>query len=412
MLALCLLALLQDDVDRWIRDLGGDLNAREEAERRLKTAGDDAVPALRKAAQSADPEIAARARNILACLDRTRRVRELLSPGKPLTLEIPAEDPIALRTLLERIASHFGVALDFDETLSPFAWSGRLDGRGLLETLDRLSGDVGFAFSSGPGVIFARKGDPDRSPRDYAMSFKISAPAAGRRTSNRRGESSASAWIELEAFHQSGAVELSADDFAIHSVRFDTGESVVIPWDDPEARKKFAPGSGWGKGRLDVFLPDPPASATSIRRLRGSLRIAAPAAYDTWTFERLEAGTTVTSAGVTAILDGVDRGTYDGVDVVTVRAHLKGDPLGQRRRPDRAEAGDVIVLSKDGKPAPPSTGWRTPHRWGLGYRDAAVESRFLVPKGAAFEPATVVIRLAREWETVDVPFEIRDIPLR
>lgn len=67
---LALVLLQSADIDRWIADLGAEKAAvREAATESLKKAGKEAAPALRKAAESKDLEVAARAKAILIAVE-------------------------------------------------------------------------------------------------------------------------------------------------------------------------------------------------------------------------------------------------------------------------------------------------------------------------------------------------------
>ncbi|HTF57902.1 MAG TPA: HEAT repeat domain-containing protein [Planctomycetota bacterium] len=102
MTALLSLALLVQSeprqIDDLIRDLGDDLiEVREKAQRALTQIGASAIPALRKAVASDDPERALRARAVWLRFDRGERQREhdakelaaLLEENRPPDLEKP-----------------------------------------------------------------------------------------------------------------------------------------------------------------------------------------------------------------------------------------------------------------------------------------------------------------------------------
>lgn len=70
LVTLLLCSLLLQDVDEWIRKLGdSDADARDKATQALIKAGESAVPAVKKAAESKDLEVAARAKAILFKID-------------------------------------------------------------------------------------------------------------------------------------------------------------------------------------------------------------------------------------------------------------------------------------------------------------------------------------------------------
>src|SRR5947209_212661 len=61
----------EDEVGRLVRQLGSDLFAeREDASRRLQALGEPALEALHRAADSDDPEVRRRARDLVAVIER------------------------------------------------------------------------------------------------------------------------------------------------------------------------------------------------------------------------------------------------------------------------------------------------------------------------------------------------------
>jgi len=66
-----------EQLEQWARDLGSDdFQEREEAQKNLAAAGEAAVPALKRAAKSDDPEVRLRAERLLAPLGRNDRLLE------------------------------------------------------------------------------------------------------------------------------------------------------------------------------------------------------------------------------------------------------------------------------------------------------------------------------------------------
>lgn len=111
-LALC---AQEDDskakIDKWIADLGSeDFEAREKATSELKKIGKPAAEALRKAAESSDPEVKMRAKSILEAIEKAEKKPKPDRSGASISVQIvngdatyvvtPAEgDPITFQKL-------------------------------------------------------------------------------------------------------------------------------------------------------------------------------------------------------------------------------------------------------------------------------------------------------------------------
>lgn len=98
-MSLALALLLQNaDIDRWIADLGAeDAAMREAATENLKRAGKDAEPALRKAAESKDLEIAGRAKAILAALEPPPLVKAEREASAPVRERLKGKITLSLK---------------------------------------------------------------------------------------------------------------------------------------------------------------------------------------------------------------------------------------------------------------------------------------------------------------------------
>ena len=68
-----------DRLDRWTRDLGADdPDVREQAQKNLQEAGAAAVPALKRALESSDPEVKIRAGRLIQAINDAAEVREII----------------------------------------------------------------------------------------------------------------------------------------------------------------------------------------------------------------------------------------------------------------------------------------------------------------------------------------------
>ena len=89
-----------EQLDKWASELGADdFNVREEAQKNLAAAGQAAVPALKKAAKSKDPEMRVRAERLLAPLTRGDRLVEAAQKLGSTDWEVVSK---AIDVLLER----------------------------------------------------------------------------------------------------------------------------------------------------------------------------------------------------------------------------------------------------------------------------------------------------------------------
>lgn len=411
--ALLLLALAPQDVGHWIERLSdADPDARDEAALRLKAAGDAAIPALKRAMEGADSEVVRRAKDLVAYLDRTRRAREILATGPAFSIEVPKEKPLSLGELLARIGKHFGTPVDVADAARERPWSGAIAGAKLLQALDRITREAGLAYAVVPGRVQVMEGKPHRGPADYPGSFKVSVSDV---TTTRRSDfekATTRVQFAVEALHQSAVVTVPASALRLTQVEYDTGEVVKIGAGDEKERERYRYDAR-DFCRLGVLLPDPPAAARSIRSLKGELVVRAPALYDSWTFDRLEAGAEVEGAGAKARIVSLDRGEREGLAHVTLFLSVRGPGFGEKRMNGIGEMGRVLLLSKEGEEAPVPIN-AVPRLLWTGYSGefTQVEARFLLPKDSPFKPARAVLKVAREYETVELPFELKEIPFR
>ena len=406
---LCGVALQEaGDPRAWAKDLGSDdPQKRDEATRRLRALEDAAIPALTEAARSPDQETAVRAKEILAYLNRTRRARKLLAPGPLLTLEIPEDRPQKVSELLKRVGNHFGVKVAPGRAASSRTWSGRLKEVTLLEAVDRLSAAAGLSYSVTPGEIRFRAGRHVAFPADYVGSFKVMIRSVSLRSTNEFFRSSSTLSLTLAAVHQTGLIDVKPSSIRVEQVEFDTGDTVKIP-QAPDIR-----GPAYdGYGNPLIHVRKAPAGAKVLRSIRGTLVVTAPASFRKWTFRRFEAGEKTREKDGLATLLTIDRGTYNKMEYLTVFISIEGETLGSKTLQGVGEVGSVRLISKTGEPAPAPPSWPPRHVWSAHARTVEVEARFLLPPGADFEPGSLVLRIARDYETVEEPFEIRDVSIR
>jgi hypothetical protein len=393
-------ALLLQDPAEWIERLGDDdVLRREEAVRHFKSMGEDARPHLEKALK-AGGDAAAQAKAILEYLERTRRARAILAIGSPFSVEAPREKPAKLADVLAQLARHFGLELDAAPELADVMWSGRIEKAKLLPALDHLAGDAGLCCSVAGTRLVVSRGKFVARPADYPGAFRVTALSAALERHNDFEKPSRRATVALAAAHQSGLVDVPAASIRAESVEFDTGEVVKV--EPPKERESFA-----DPDVLTVALKDPPDGAKSIRRVRGTLVVKVPVAWETWTLEKPEAGAKAKTAAGEAAIEGFDRGTYEEADTVTLFVVVRGDAMGPELLQRVGASAAVELVSKEGKEAPTSSEWPARHRWSGHWKTIEVEARFVIPKGSGFQPAKAVVRIPKELETVELPFDLR-----
>jgi hypothetical protein len=113
-IALLLALLLQDPADL-IRRLGSeDADERERATAALEKAGPAALPELRKALATSDPEVASRVRTLVSRIERAERVRAAVPESRRLTLK--AGD-VKVRDLLKSVTDQTGYTVRLGDDL-------------------------------------------------------------------------------------------------------------------------------------------------------------------------------------------------------------------------------------------------------------------------------------------------------
>ncbi|GEM_PF-6415349 len=403
LIGLCVLA---EDGDWAWRLASDDTEARERAVLELEALGDDAIPIARALLGSPDPEVAARAREVLEYLDRTASARRLMAIAGRYSIDAPVDHPRPLGEVLREAAARFEVDVDVPPSLSDRLWSGAFQDLKLLQVLDRVCGDAEVAYAVAPGRVDVFEGKPLQGPRDYPGPFRVLVREIWVTAGNDFERVTSTLAFKLEAVHESCLLDRPSAAVHVDRVEYDTGDSADLA--ALRKAKQDAHSSPWEVGRFSVM--DPPASATALRSIRGRIVIQAPTGYDVWTFDEVAEGAVVKSVDSTATLLSLERYERDETTCLALFVRITGERLGDGRLPVLEEAGSVSLLSAEGTRAIAVRGWPVHHSWNAYWQTVECEARFAYP--AVTPPSKLVVKLPIGYETIELPFEIRDVRFR
>ncbi len=398
-----------DDAD-WARRLASDDAAeREKAVADLESLGDDAAPIARRLLDAGDPEVAARAQEVLAWLDYTAAARRLLGVLGRFSIEVPQDHPKPLGEVLRELGPRFGVQVEVPQKVSDLPWSGAFHDLKLLQALDRICGDVGVPYALAPGRVEVFEGKAaSPPPRDYPGPFRVRVRGAGFQSGSdaTQGRSWSLVTITLDAVHEACLLEVPPSAIEVDVAEYDTGDLLDV---GALRRAERHPWRG-RDGGAEVRLPEPPAGAKAVRSLRGRLVLDAPTTYDTWTFDEVVKGAEVKGDRGQATILAVERYKDREAECIAAYVRITGEAFGQDRIGGAQVAGRVSLLATDGSAVPNVPWWPDHHAWTGYYHTVECEARFVFPSEAA--PSRLVVSLPRTFESVEFPFEIRDILFR
>ena len=167
-----LLLLAQDPIDGWIRDLGADEpEARESAQRKLLQAGDEAIPALKRALETtADPEVKVRCEMLIAEIGDTSEVIDLIDPHL-VTLERGEYTLAQVAEALSKSGRAVKLEARDPETLVTVGWADAP----LMRALDEFCaahGKLGYSVGKN-GAVTVSTGTPISHPVGYAGPVRV-----------------------------------------------------------------------------------------------------------------------------------------------------------------------------------------------------------------------------------------------
>jgi len=174
-LLLSLLCAVQDDLEKRISALIGDLRSeeiatREKATKALSALGIDAIPALEKFQAGSEGEVRARLEAALTSLRREVKLLKLAPPVK--TVSTSSKDR-PLKDVVSDLASQAGLAITIDPAITDRPVTLETRGEPFFQVLDRLChsrGDVTYEVAE--GKIKVAPGAFRNSPVAYAGAFR------------------------------------------------------------------------------------------------------------------------------------------------------------------------------------------------------------------------------------------------
>lgn len=249
---------------------------REGASTELEKLGRQALPALRQAAGSGDPEIRDRAASLIGRIERQRLVR-------PTSVALDLKD-VPLETALDALEARSGLALRVDPSADP-AWKARKvtlqanEPIPFWQALDRICQAGGIRQSTplnppsdrGERAIRLVPGDPETYPTSYSGPFRIRLLGLRKQ---QRGAAGLLARIEVAA--EPGLNISPTSPLKILGAVDEKGQAMLPPrateGTNPSGGRRPADDASPLTWEVLLTLPDVPGKR--IERLRGEVSVS------------------------------------------------------------------------------------------------------------------------------------------
>ena len=414
-MALALFVCQEQDVDRLVRRLGDeDVQKRLEAKEKLLGLGESARAAVRKAAESTDLEKRRLAREILQTLDLARELRSWMGPATRITLSgrMTLEDAVRRieRQSGQKIAAESWPERSFDVDLRDVPYwqaierlceaSGK---RTLTPTPEgpRLIGERAARIPSVLSGPFRISADRTLETRDFRMSTMTEATTLmlDLSVSWERSIAPVRSFLALEKVVDDGGRDLTRGFHAFEK-RIFPGTAPAFLREERVYVKTFHP----------ITASPPDKAARTLSRLEGTITLYIRASHDDVTLALPKDGE-VSRATVTIVSERLKQS--EEVTILLSDMGRGGTVAGCRlsfENMDRRMARDLFnhlyLSDREGKryqgrpkQAPMSEGMPE-------FRLAFVG----VPKKA--ELTGITIRLPRRMLRMEIPFVLKDVPVR
>lgn len=424
MIAFLLAVAGAQSADVLIERLGSDDAAeRERAGAALVELGEPARDALQRAAKGNDPEVSARARRVLAELDRAALRARVL--GKPLRVDLEERER-PLGELAEELRRATGVALLLPDGAAKDPVRIGAGGEPILDFLDRLGrahGGLRVAYPQPEGRIALEAGVPSVAPTctDGLVQVRLQALRVTRR--NLFHDTVGRGYVLLEAAWPPTVRPLMTtfDGEPTWSV-----EEVVAEGGAALARQDLMDGTGYSsfsfgrkhrspRGTRHVQAFELPAAGVRrLARLRGRLTLRFPQRIETVVFrDVLKAGEQTRDFGTVKVRL---RGARSEGGERFADLELEGPPRLLTRDPARAVSvrgrilGPILAVGPSEAPTRNVSNRLDGRRSGEG---GTVAETYWVTVAWPEAAGADVLRfdLLLEWFERVVPFEFRDVEL-
>jgi hypothetical protein len=255
------------------------IEAREAAMESLVKLGDEAIPWLRKAAQSDDPERRCRAEYALQEIGRRARLKTVFREIPPFDL---ACKDAPLEEALRELAARTGLKVLQDETFGRVRVSLDLAGATLMQALDamcREAGDLQWSFTAPDGVRLSRQTFVER-PGCYSGGFKVALRKLEVYRSSNFREAGGLVWIHLQAQTEPGLQISGSPAFQISQVLDETGNELSPDSDRAALFPQGLPPSPAGNERLGSMDSKPFTFGSLNRFARKLARVRGTATFN------------------------------------------------------------------------------------------------------------------------------------
>ena len=414
-MVLALFVCQEQDVDRLVRRLGDeDVQKRLEAKEKLLGLGESARAAVRKATESADLEKRRLAREILQTLDLARELRTWMGPATRITLSgrMTLEDAVRRieRQCGQKVTAESWPSGSFDVDLRDVPYWQALErlceasGKRTLRPTPEGPQLIGERAARNPSVLsgpFRISADRTLETREFRMSTNTEEKAfiLDLTVSWERSIAPVRSYLALEKVVDDGGRDLTRG-FHDYEKRISPGYYPAFLKQDRVYVKKFRP----------ITASPPDEAAKTLSRVEGTITLYIRASQDDLTLALPKDGE-VSRAALT-MLDESLKHSEEGMILLSnmVRRETVASCRLSFENMDRRIARDVFnhlyLSDREGKRYQ-GRSTRVPRGDGtLGFGLA-----FMGVSRKA-ELTGITIRLPRRMLRVEIPFVLRDVPIR
>lgn len=394
----------EKNIERRIVELGDENAAtRDSALQALIAAGSEAVPALRRAAESGDQEVVNRALYALVELERSVKLAGVMSPRPPVSLVLHGA---TFAGALGRVGELTGITFHGVSSLPGIAITAAFDHAPLMEVLDVLGNATNLQWSfEDSHTVSWRRSAPLERPTCYAGGFKVTLSRIDVYQSWDYQEGRGMLWIYFDASTEPGILPLTPPTFELSDLCDGAHHELARDVPVVESSRQGVPASGSEAKtgscyRSNPFLVSPlDRSVRRLAKIVGTVRFLFPLDQAKIEFDDLcEASSAVRGTFTVEVGDILTNSVK-----ITVKSRT-ADPLLSRR----LQQDSLVLVDQEGADRIRGRDFEIHvEQVGLDIYRFCVDFN----DGVAFQPVAMRCLFIESFYEKSVPFDFSEVPL-